>query len=73
MVAGTNAPTAAAAQASPAPSHSAGSGTAAALVVMTCLLSAWVALGLLGQREPGPGESPAGADETGAWIVGPHV
>jgi len=35
------------------------------------MTAALVSLGLLGQREPGPGESPAGADDTGAWIVWP--
>jgi hypothetical protein len=59
------------AQVSRSPSHSAGSGTAAPLLVATCPLAAFVALVLLGQRAPGPGESPAGADDTGAWIVGP--
>lgn len=59
------------AQPSSPPSHSVRSGTTAPILVATCLLAAVVALGLLGQRQPGSGESRAGADDIGAWIVGP--
>jgi len=58
-----------AAQPSRSPSHSAKPETTAPILVAACLLAAVVALGLLGQ--PSPGESRAGADGDGAWIVGP--
>jgi hypothetical protein len=59
------------AQASHSPSYLARSGTTAPVLVATCLLAALLALSLLGQREPGLGGSRAGADDNGAWVVGP--
>ncbi len=59
------------AQLSHSPSHSGKSGTAAPLLAAACLLAGVIALGVLGQREPGPGASQAGGDDNGAWMVGP--
>ncbi|MBO0759122.1 MAG: hypothetical protein J2P54_25045 [Bradyrhizobiaceae bacterium] len=59
------------AQACRSPSDSATSGTTVPVLVATCLLAALVGLGLLGQRQPGPGGARVGADDNGAWVVGP--